>query len=438
MHQTEFDLPLLRRLQKILRPLFDHFFNVTETGDIPWDLEGPYVLLANHSNWWDPFFLMLRTKRPLYFVATEDLFSLFPYSLFIARLGAIPKVKFLPDLDTVKTLFRVRDQGHSVGIFPEGERNWDGHTLPLLPATLKLVRKLREPVIVASLRGAQLSFPRWAYFPRRGKVEIVYCLVVAREETPSIGEVELEKRILTAFTHDDLEWNRGKRISFKGFFRTAGLGAMLYLCPSCGKSGTLHPALGSRFGCGFCGLSLRLDEFGDFVPAMEKAKKAENGEPFRLEGPTSIPEWHRWEKATLSAALDEAIATGTRGPALLLDGFTEKLSGNIEEPLMAERGVRLYRRLRSGGRVSLELALRGDFLVYPDRILFRGSQGDREFLLEKIDGINVLYRNLLDFAVGGELYRVIPRNGSRCLLAFLHAIRHLSVKKGVQGLGSDS
>ncbi|HTX73380.1 MAG TPA: lysophospholipid acyltransferase family protein, partial [Rectinemataceae bacterium] len=208
MHELSFSPGLLRFMQGICHPFFYRLFNIHRIDESLAQVEAPYVILGNHSDWWDPFFLMLDVTEPTHFVATEDLFSLFPYNLFIGRLGAIPKVKFLPDLDTVKSLFKARDLGRSLGIFPEGERNWDGRTLPLVPATLKLIKKLREPVVVVLLKGAHLSFPRWAYFARRGRIELEYRVVANRDEIATMGAEELIDRIRTAFAYDEHEWNR--------------------------------------------------------------------------------------------------------------------------------------------------------------------------------------------------------------------------------------
>ncbi len=422
MDIPEFDLGLFRVLKALVRPLLVLFFAIEDNrAEALAGLEGPFVLLGNHSNWYDPFILVAESDGPLYFVATEDLFTLFPYGLFIGRLGAIPKVKFLPDLDTVKKLFAIRDAGHPVGIFPEGERNWDGRTLPFLPATLKLVRKLREPVAVVTLRGAHLSFPRWAIFPRRGKIVVDYRLIVSREEARSLSGEEVEARILAAFSHDDVEWNRGERVAFRGPFRTAGIEALLYLCPDCRGLGTIGWAMGARVRCRSCGAEHHLDMYGKLRRVGHGVAMVGSGGD-GLAPPPSFADtgsWVDWQKATLPGLL-EGRAVGGEGSALLV-----------------EAGVRLYRRERAGGKVRLALVSKGSLELFHDRISFAGKGESLDFPLPELAGVNVIYRNYLDFASGGQLYRLVPRSGSRCILVFLHAIRYLMKREGNETMGSE-
>lgn len=432
MHELQFNPRLLRAMQAICRPLFYHLFNIRRSAECLRGLKAPYIILGNHSDWWDPFFLMLDVDEPTHFVATEDLFSLFPYGLFIGRLGAIPKVKFLPDLDTVKTLFKCRDLGRSVGIFPEGERNWDGRTLSLLPATLKLIKKLREPVVAVTLKGAHLSFPRWAYFIRRGKIELDYRVVATKEELESMGAEELIARIESSFRYDEHEWNREQRIAYRGPGRSLGIEALLYLCPRCGKADGIRGRLGGRVACS-CGFRLKLDEYGEFAAPKSRRGAAADGGAVAFRDPG---EWHRWEKERLAAVLDAALE-GKKGSGEL----SPDLEGRADaEPgaLLMERGVLLFRRRRGGGRVRLQRCMRCDLYLFADRMVFRGRGRREEFALTAIDGMNVLYRNLFDFAVGGQLYRLRPRNGSRSLLKLLHAARHLAQRSGSTALGSES
>jgi len=419
-------------MQAVCRPFFYRFFNIERFDKELRGLEAPYIILANHSDWWDPFFLMLDVAEPTHFVATEDLFSLFPYGLFIGRLGAIPKVKFLPDLDTVKALFKCRDLGRSIGIFPEGERNWDGKTLPLVPATVKLIKKLREPVVVVILKGAHLSFPRWAYFSRRGKIELDYRVAATKEELGAIDADELVARIRKAFAYDEHEWNRERRIAYRGPGRSLGIEALLYLCPNCGRADGIRGGFGGRVRCR-CGFELRLDEYGEFAAPRVAARPPLKGETIAFRDPG---EWHRWEKTALVAALDAALE-GV--------GETEKIAPDLlgrgaaaPGALVAERGVALYRRQRRGGRVRLRRLMRCDLFLLADRIVFEGRGRREEFRLADIGGMNVLYRNLFDFAVGDELYRVKPRNASRSMLKFLHAARHLAQRAGSTVLSSES
>ncbi len=83
----------------------------------------PFLLLANHTNFWDPFLLSLYTPEPIYFVTADEYFRN-PFLKFLLGLaGAIPKSKFISDQMTVIDIFRIKRKGGVIGIFPEGKRN---------------------------------------------------------------------------------------------------------------------------------------------------------------------------------------------------------------------------------------------------------------------------------------------------------------------------
>ncbi|HTX73187.1 MAG TPA: hypothetical protein VMC79_10205, partial [Rectinemataceae bacterium] len=277
-----------------------------------------------------------------------------------------------------------------------------------------------------------------AYFARRGRIELEYRVVANRDEIATMGAEELIDRIRTAFAYDEHEWNRERRIAFRGPGRSLGIEALLYLCPRCGRADGIRGARGGRVRCG-CGYELRLDAYGEFAPAAAAAPAAGHAAPAAPATPAfrDPGEWHRWEKRALAAALDAAVEAG---------GSTESISPDSSglKPvhatgvLVAERRVRLYRRERAKGRVRLRRVMTGDLLLLADRIVFQGGRRREEFPLKDIGGMNVLYRNLFDFAVAEDLYRVKPRAATRSLLKFLHAARHLAARSGSTALGSES
>jgi 1-acyl-sn-glycerol-3-phosphate acyltransferase len=50
-----------------------------------------------------------------------------------------------------------------VGVFPEGERSWDGRLQPLRRGTIRLLLKAGVPVIPCGMVGTYEVFPRWGH-----------------------------------------------------------------------------------------------------------------------------------------------------------------------------------------------------------------------------------------------------------------------------------
>src|SRR5690606_25497073 len=88
--------------------------------------------------------------------------------------GAIPKMKFTNDTRTIRSILQAKKSNRVIGLFPEGNRNWDGVTEPLTYATAKLIKSLNIPVVIATIAGGYLSHPRWGESHRKGQISISF------------------------------------------------------------------------------------------------------------------------------------------------------------------------------------------------------------------------------------------------------------------------
>ena len=83
----------------------------------------PYLILLNHQTPFDQFFVGMSFKGPIYYLATEDIFSNgFVSSLIKWLVAPIPITKQAGDVQAVKTCIRVAREGGPVCIAPEGPR----------------------------------------------------------------------------------------------------------------------------------------------------------------------------------------------------------------------------------------------------------------------------------------------------------------------------
>jgi 1-acyl-sn-glycerol-3-phosphate acyltransferase len=105
----------------------------------------------------------------------------------------------------VRNAIRVVQQGHILGIFPEGERSWDGRMLPFKQGAMRLVLALGQPVIPVGISGAYGLMPRWTHKIERVPVTIRFGrpirfdhISIPRQTREDIKKtaVELKKEIL--------------------------------------------------------------------------------------------------------------------------------------------------------------------------------------------------------------------------------------------------
>ena len=91
--------------------------------------EGPYLVLYNHQTPYDQFFLMMSFRGPVYYVATEDLFSNgLPSYLLMWSVAPIPIIKHSSDRTAILLMFKVAQEGGTIVIAPEGNRTYSGKT----------------------------------------------------------------------------------------------------------------------------------------------------------------------------------------------------------------------------------------------------------------------------------------------------------------------
>ena len=86
--------------------------------------------------------------------------------------GAFPVKRYRTDVIAVRNAWRVLQKGHLLGVFPEGERSWDGQLLPFKQGTLRLMLAVGKPVIPVGISGIYELMPRWTHSIKRGPITI--------------------------------------------------------------------------------------------------------------------------------------------------------------------------------------------------------------------------------------------------------------------------
>ena len=108
---------------------------------------GQYLILANHQTGFDQFFVGLTFKNPVYYVASEDLFSNGLSSRLIKyAVAPIPIKKQATDVRAVINCIQVAREGGSIAIFPEGNRTYSGATCHMNKSIAPLAKKLGLPI----------------------------------------------------------------------------------------------------------------------------------------------------------------------------------------------------------------------------------------------------------------------------------------------------
>ena len=121
IRQRGVNKPVYWTVRAVLQPAILLWFRVRRTGrhHIP---DGPVLLAANHRSFLDPFIIGCCLRRPIYFVAKQELFANRLQGWFLNALGAFPVRRGESDEESVATALALLERGEAVVIFPEGTR----------------------------------------------------------------------------------------------------------------------------------------------------------------------------------------------------------------------------------------------------------------------------------------------------------------------------
>lgn len=388
--QTPWILPRHRWIQWFAKGLVGPFCRwKTGVKVEPFKAQGDrnYLVLMNHQTVYDQFFIGMAFRGPVYYLATEDIFSNgWISSLLRFAVNPIPIKKQTLDLKAVKTCLQVVREGGTLALAPEGNRTYSGRTEYMNPSIAKLARKMGLPIALFRIEEGYGIQPRWAEKTRRGKMRAAVTRVIEPETYQNMTDEELFAAIRQELTVDEA------RVT--GQFRHPTLAEYLeraiYVCPNCGLAH--FESKGDTFTCLDCGRK------GRYLPS----KELEGDFPFRF-----VAEWYDWQKDFINE-LD--LAPYTDAP---MYEDTARLSEVI---------------VYQNKRVVWEQA---HIRLYGDRILMENGQGDSLlFPFEETDAVTVLGRNKLNVYHGGKIYQL--KGGKRFnALKYVHIFhRWKNVNKG--------
>ncbi len=193
----------------------------------------PYLILYNHQTAFDQFFVGMAFRGPVYYVASEDLFSNgFVSSLIRWLVAPIPIKKQTTDVAAVINCIKIAKEGGTLAIAPEGNRTYSGKTEYISPAIASLAKKIKLPILLYRIEGGYGVQPRWSDKTRKGNMRSYVSRVIEPEEYANMSNEELFSIIEEGLRVDegvaDAQFKSEKRAEF--------LERAMYVCPYCGLS----------------------------------------------------------------------------------------------------------------------------------------------------------------------------------------------------------
>jgi 1-acyl-sn-glycerol-3-phosphate acyltransferase len=156
-------LPILFRLKGV-RLVVEGRENVPE--------HGPFVLVANHGSNLDALLAQVACPRSVWSMAKSSQFRHPVTRWLLVHLNGFPTRRYQVDPQAVRTALRVIERGGGLGLYPEGERSWDGSLQPLRTGSVRFLLKVGVPLLPCGISGSYALQPRWSRSIGRGPARV--------------------------------------------------------------------------------------------------------------------------------------------------------------------------------------------------------------------------------------------------------------------------
>jgi 1-acyl-sn-glycerol-3-phosphate acyltransferase len=178
---------LVYRIVRLLfLPFFRIWFRLDRVGREHIPADGPVIFAANHRSFLDPFVISACQKRPLYFVAKQELFQKNRLQTwFLNSLGAFPIDRGSGDEASMDTARRILERGDGVMIFPEGTRVRPGPLGHPRRGVGRLALESGATVVPVAVIGSGDVRRGWRIRPRKVRIRCGPPLRFPHVERPS-------------------------------------------------------------------------------------------------------------------------------------------------------------------------------------------------------------------------------------------------------------
>ena len=352
----------------------------------------PYIVISNHLTNLDPLLIGLSFKKSMYYVASDHVLrSGLKSKILNFLMSPIARAKTAQETQTVITIFRRLKEKCNICIFAEGTTSFDGETGEVQRTIGKLVKRAAVALVTYRFTGSYFTYPRWARFIHRGKMQGRLVQIYSPEKIASMTEDEIHAAIIKDIYVNAYAEQEKAPVEFRGKNPAEYLETVLYCCPKCGQFSTLKSRDDMLF-CK-CGFQVRYNEFGYFETPGKKEPP-----PF-----ASILEWAKWQRQEVNA----------------LAGKMESLDSNT--PVFTDEDQRLFQITRASHNT---LAAKGKLVLFKDRLsVIEESGGAVEFPLKTIADIGVITMMTIIFSTNENKIYEIHSKHPRSALKYMEIYR---------------
>ena len=192
---SKFYFRMFNRYERFGLRLFNVHVKVVNKEIVP---NEPFILISNHRSNIDSFVIDKELKkRKMIFAAKKSLFSIPGFGKLIWRNNYLYLTREDERKDYKELVYGaglVNDEKYSIGIFPEGTRNFtDEPLLPFLKGYLLLLNKTKKPLVIACLKDTHKVNDK--LFIKRHNVTLEFIEVIDYEKYSKMSKDEVNEYI---------------------------------------------------------------------------------------------------------------------------------------------------------------------------------------------------------------------------------------------------
>ena len=333
-----------------------------------------FLAVANHTQNLDPALMVLGLNRHFRFVANSTLGKGFFGHIFKNLFGLILREKGAKGDTVIAQIEENLKAGVSVGLFPEGNRSWDGVSEFISKRTARMAKESGAALVTYRFTGGYLLKPRWAATKRKGPMHGELMHEFSPEQLASMTEDEIYKAMCDDLYVDAYEEQARSGDKYPGERLAEGMQYAAYLCPCCHRFGTIETS-GDDISCS-CGLKATYNEYGRIV-----------GEKLPFD---TLRDWNRFQKEWM-AANSSSLRAKTADPIVTDCHFTvTRIAGGVSSVLSEDAMLSLF-----GDRLEI---------LFPD--------GEKTvYSLSEITGMGTFLAKSIYFNCGSDLrYQLIAQH----------------------------